>query len=145
MREADRRVEHDAHDGAAEVEGEHQAHCVSVPARPDASWQPRPPSSHVSGHMPYSVWMRSDRLELRLSPSERDTSVLAAEAVGETLSEFFRRAARDRARDVIADEPRVELSHDEAARFLHALDEPDQESVERLRELHRHANSFFQA
>jgi uncharacterized protein (DUF1778 family) len=55
--------------------------------------------------------------------------------VGETLSDFFRRAAQTRAREVLADQRDVALSTDEAARFLDALEAVDQDTVARLREL----------
>lgn len=79
--------------------------------------------------------MKTNRLELRLTDEERDLDASAAAVVGETLSEFFRRAARERALQ-IADEQRViSLSEAEARRFLEALDCPDPDTVNRLREL----------
>ncbi len=81
--------------------------------------------------------MRSQRLELRLTAPERELDNAAATAVGETLSEFFRRAASARAHEVLADQSEVALSPDEAARFVEALDQPDLETVARLRELPR--------
>jgi uncharacterized protein (DUF1778 family) len=83
--------------------------------------------------------MRAQRLELRLSDDERDFDAAAASAVGETLSDFFRRAARARAEDVLADQRRIGLDEDEAARFLDALDRIDADSVARLRDLRRRA------
>jgi uncharacterized protein (DUF1778 family) len=44
--------------------------------------------------------MRTQRLELRLTDDERQLDGAAATAVGETLSDFFRRAASTRAQDV---------------------------------------------
>jgi uncharacterized protein (DUF1778 family) len=89
---------------------------------------------------PYNVRaMRAQRLELRLSDDERDFDAAAASAVGETLSDFFRRAARARAEDVLADQRRISLDEDEAARFLDALDRIDEGSVARLRDLRRRA------
>lgn len=79
--------------------------------------------------------MKTNRLELRLTDEERDLDASAAAVVGETLSEFFRQAARERALQ-IADEQRViSLSEAEARRFLEALDNPDPDTVNRLREL----------
>ncbi len=83
--------------------------------------------------------MRAQRLELRLTDEERHLDAAAASAVGETLSDFFRRAARARAEEVLADQRRVALTDDEAIRFLDALDRIDEESVTRLRRLRRHA------
>lgn len=83
--------------------------------------------------------MRSQRLELRLTAAERELDNAAASAVGETLSDFFRHAASTRAHEVLADQSEIALNTDEAARFLDALDEPDPETVVRLRELSRRA------
>lgn len=81
--------------------------------------------------------MRSQRLELRLTTAERELDDAAATAVGETLSDFFRRAASVRAHEVLADRTEIALSADDAARFLDALEAPDPETVARLRELPR--------
>jgi uncharacterized protein (DUF1778 family) len=83
--------------------------------------------------------MRTQRLELRLSDDERQLDSAAATAVGETLSDFFRRAASARADEVLADQQRIALNQDEAARFLDALDAVDQDTVARLRELRERA------
>jgi uncharacterized protein (DUF1778 family) len=79
--------------------------------------------------------MRTQRLELRLTDDERQLDSAAATAVGETLSDFFRRAASTRAQEVLADQQRIALDRDEAARFLDALETVDQDTVARLREL----------
>ncbi|HEX9481127.1 MAG TPA: DUF1778 domain-containing protein [Solirubrobacteraceae bacterium] len=79
--------------------------------------------------------MRTQRLELRLTDDERQLDSTAATAVGESLSEFFRRAASARAQEVLANQQQIVLSEDEAARFLDALDAVDQDTVARLREL----------
>jgi uncharacterized protein (DUF1778 family) len=88
---------------------------------------------------PYDVrtmmLVRTQRPELRLTDGERQLDSTAATAVGETLSDFFRRAASARAQEVLADQQRIVLSEDEAARFLDALDAADRETVARLREL----------
>ncbi len=86
---------------------------------------------------PYTSLVRSQRLELRLTPAERELDDAAATAVGETLSDFFRRAATARANEVLADQSGIALSAEEAARFVEALDQPDPETVARLRELPR--------
>jgi uncharacterized protein (DUF1778 family) len=79
--------------------------------------------------------MRTQRLELRLTDDERQLDSAAATAVGETLSDFFRRAATARAQEVLADNHRIALDQDEAARFLDALEIVDLDTVARLREL----------
>jgi uncharacterized protein (DUF1778 family) len=71
----------------------------------------------------------------RLTDEERDLDASAAAAVGETLSEFFRQAARDRAVEIIDEQRRVRLDEAQARRFLEALDLPDAETIARLRDL----------
>jgi uncharacterized protein (DUF1778 family) len=79
--------------------------------------------------------VRSQRLELRLTDEERSIDQAAATAVGESLSDFFRRAAANRAADVLADQHRIGLTEDEAIRFLDALDTVNEHTVARLAEL----------
>ena len=79
--------------------------------------------------------MRSQRLELRLTDEERTIDQAAATAVGESLSDFFRRAAANRAADILADERTITLTEDEAIRFLDALETVDDHAVARLADL----------
>jgi uncharacterized protein (DUF1778 family) len=79
--------------------------------------------------------MRTQRLELRLTDEERQIDGAAASAVGETLSDFFRRAASVRAQEVLADRQQIALSEAEATRFLDALENVDEDTVVRLRSL----------
>jgi uncharacterized protein (DUF1778 family) len=79
--------------------------------------------------------MRTQRLELRLTDDERTIDQAAATALGESLSDFFRRAASNRAADVLADQRRLILSQDEAIRFLDALEAVDEQTVARLADL----------
>jgi uncharacterized protein (DUF1778 family) len=83
--------------------------------------------------------MRSQRLELRLTDDERQLDAAAATAVGETLSDFFRRAASVRAQEILVDRQQIVLSDEEAARFLDALEEFDEDAVTRLRDLRQRA------
>jgi uncharacterized protein (DUF1778 family) len=83
--------------------------------------------------------VRAHRLEIRLTDEERSLDGAAAAAVGESLGEFFRRAARARAEKVLAERGPIALSEEEAARFLDALGKPDAESVARLRSLRHRA------
>jgi uncharacterized protein (DUF1778 family) len=83
--------------------------------------------------------MRTQRLELRLTDDERHLDSVAATAVGETLSDFFRRAASARAQEILADQQQIALNQDEAARFLDALETVDQDTVAHLRELRERA------
>ncbi len=59
--------------------------------------------------------------------------------MGETLSDFFRRAARARAEEVLADQRDIVLTEEDGARFLDALETPDTDTVARLRELRNRA------
>ncbi|TMK39941.1 MAG: DUF1778 domain-containing protein [Actinobacteria bacterium] len=68
---------------------------------------------------------RSRRIEIRVTDEERVAQEAAAEALGVTLSEFYRQAARASAEEVLAERSRVVLDDDEAARFLDALDHPE--------------------
>ena len=81
--------------------------------------------------------MRTQRLELRLTDEERTTDQAAATAVGESLSDFFRRAAANRAADILADQRTITLTEDEAIRFLNALETVDDHTVARLADLRR--------
>ena len=100
----------------------------------------RPERGHGPGlAIPYAVrtlWvMRTQRLELRLTDEERSVDQAAAAAVGESLSDFFRRAAAYRAAEVLADQRRIALAEQEAIRFLDALETVDEQTVARLAEL----------
>lgn len=86
--------------------------------------------------------MRTSRLELRLTDDERALDAAAAEASGESLSEFFRRAARDRATRIMSEERQIALSDAEARRFLDALEQSDPRTVHRLRQLRRRPSAF---
>jgi len=85
--------------------------------------------------------MRTQRLELRLTDEERQIDGAAATAVGETLSDFFRRAARVRAQEVLTHQQQIALNHDEATRFLDALETVDEDTVARLCDLRRRSTT----
>lgn len=82
---------------------------------------------------------KTRRIEVRLSDEERQLDAAAASALGESLSDFFRRAAQTRAQEVLADQRAIALDEDEAARFLDALERPDEGTVTRLEGLRRSA------
>lgn len=82
---------------------------------------------------------KTRRIEVRLSDEERELDAAAASALGESLSDFFRRAAQSRAQEVLADQRTITLSEAEAKRFLDALERPDQDTVARLEDLRRRA------
>ena len=79
--------------------------------------------------------MKTNRLELRLTDEERDLDASAAAAVGETLSEFFRQAARTRATQIIDEQRAISLDEAQAKRFLEALEGPNPQTIRQLRDL----------
>lgn len=98
------------------------------------------------GSIPYNVRVmeptvspKTRRIEVRLSDEERQLDAAAASALGESLSDFFRRAAQTRAQEVLADQRTISLSEVEATRFLEALERPDEGTVGRLEDLRRRA------
>ncbi len=72
---------------------------------------------------------RTRRIEIRVTDEEHSLEEAAAEATGVTLIEFYRRAARASAEEVLAERSRITLDDDEAARFLDALDHPERFEV----------------
>lgn len=82
---------------------------------------------------------KTRRIEVRLSAEERELDAAAASALGESLSDFFRRAAQSRAQEVLADQRTITLSEAEARHFLEALERPDEDTVARLEDLRRRA------
>lgn len=82
---------------------------------------------------------KTRRIEVRLSDEERQLDAAAASVLGESLSDFFRRAAQARAQEVLADQRTVALGEDEATRFLQALERPDKGTVIQLEDLRRRA------
>jgi uncharacterized protein (DUF1778 family) len=65
---------------------------------------------------------KTRRIELRISDDERRLEEAAAAALGMSLSEFMRRAARGRAEEVLRERGRVVLEDEAARGFLAALD-----------------------
>jgi uncharacterized protein (DUF1778 family) len=82
---------------------------------------------------------KTRRIEVRLSDEERELDAAAASALGESLSDFFRRAAQARAQEVLADQRAIALTDVQATRFLEALERPDEGTVGRLEDLRRRA------
>lgn len=72
--------------------------------------------------------MRAQRLKLRLTDDERELNAAAARAVDETMSDFFRRAARARAQEILGDPREIPLNTDDAVRLLSALEQPAPEA-----------------
>jgi len=82
---------------------------------------------------------KTRRIEVRLSDEERQLDAAAASVLGESLSDFFRRAAQARAQEVLADQRTISLSEADATSFLEALERPDEGTVARLEDLRRRA------
>jgi uncharacterized protein (DUF1778 family) len=61
-------------------------------------------------------------IEIHVSEDEHTLGEAAASALGISLSEFYRRAARESAEQVLAGGSRIVLDGAEAERFLSALD-----------------------
>jgi uncharacterized protein (DUF1778 family) len=65
-------------------------------------------------------------IEIRVTRREEHTlEEAAATALGISLSEFYRRAARESAEEVFAGRARIVLEHAEAERFLDAFEHPE--------------------
>jgi uncharacterized protein (DUF1778 family) len=83
----------------------------------------------VYGIMPYTQVMatvaRTRRIEIRVTEDEHTLEEAAATALGISLSEFYRRAARESAEEVLAERSRIVLDEVEAERFLDALEHPE--------------------
>jgi uncharacterized protein (DUF1778 family) len=79
------------------------------------------------GKMPYTRVMtktQQSRVELRLPAAEKELGQTAADLLGESLSEFYRRAARAEAERVLAERQRIVVDLEVAERVLAALDRP---------------------
>jgi uncharacterized protein (DUF1778 family) len=69
------------------------------------------------------VSIKSDRVEARLSPDQRDRIGRAAGFTGESMSAFIVSAAMQRADDVIAEQSSTVVPYDYFDQLLAALDE----------------------
>ncbi len=67
---------------------------------------------------------KENRLNLRLRAVDDELIRRAAEAVGQTVSEFLTASALDRAHDVLADQRSFVLDDGTWAKFVAALDRP---------------------
>lgn len=68
---------------------------------------------------------KTRRIEIRVTDEEHTLEEAAATALGVTLSEFFRRAARQSAEEILAERSRIVLDDQQATRFLDAIDHPE--------------------
>lgn len=69
-----------------------------------------------------STGAKSRRIEVRISDEERRLEEAAAAALGVSLSEFVRQAARGRAHEVLRERGEIVVDSDTARAFLAALD-----------------------
>ena len=67
---------------------------------------------------------KSDRVEARLSPDERERILRAADFEGQSLSSFMVTAAVEKADQVINERTVTQVPGDYFDQLLHALDEP---------------------
>jgi uncharacterized protein (DUF1778 family) len=65
---------------------------------------------------------RIPRIEIRVTDLEQTVEEAAATAFGISLSEFYRRAARESAEEVLTERCSIILNRAEAERFLDALE-----------------------
>lgn len=93
--------------------------------------------------MPYIPDMRSERLELRLAEADRSLLNRATSVSGESVSEFVRAAVRERATEILRDDPTIAIPAADAEAFLRALDDIDDATVAGLRELRQRAARVF--
>ncbi len=76
---------------------------------------------------------KTRRIEVRISDEERRLEEAAAAAVGLSLSEFVRQAARGRAQEVLRERGEITVDDETARAFLAALD--DEAPPPEMREL----------
>jgi len=69
---------------------------------------------------------KSERIELRVTPAQKDTFARAAEARGETMTDFINDAASVAAQEALANRTAFVLSKDQWKAFVAALDRPAQ-------------------
>lgn len=69
-----------------------------------------------------AVTTKARRIEVRISDEERQLEEAAAAALGISLSEFVRQAARGRAHEVLREHGQITLDNETARGFLAALD-----------------------
>lgn len=67
---------------------------------------------------------KSERLNLRVTPSDAQLISRAASELDMTVSEFVVSSSHDRAMDVIADRTRIVVSEEEYDRFVESLERP---------------------
>jgi uncharacterized protein (DUF1778 family) len=67
---------------------------------------------------------RTEKLDLRLTPTAKDTLRLAAESSRETVSDFVLKSALARADEILADRRVIKLNDEQWTAFMAALDAP---------------------
>lgn len=69
---------------------------------------------------------KSERIELRVSPEQKNTFARAAEARGETMTDFINTAASVAAEEALANRTAFALTGAQWTAFVAALDRPPQ-------------------
>jgi uncharacterized protein (DUF1778 family) len=85
--------------------------------------------------------VRTTKLDLRLSPQAQQTLSAAARASPRSVSQFVLESALSRAEETLIERSRFELSAEQWAAFMAALDAPPRE-LPRLRRLFEEASPF---
>lgn len=79
-------------------------------------------TANLGGAMPG----KTDRLELRMAPRHREQISAAADEVDESVSDFVRKAALDRAETVLATSRQTWMPAEQFDALIRSLDEPDE-------------------
>jgi uncharacterized protein (DUF1778 family) len=85
--------------------------------------------------------MRSQKLDLRLTPAAKQTLQAAAQTAGRSVSEFVIESALARAEETLPDRRRFTLTAEQWTAFQQMLDSPPRPSM-RLRKLLREPSVF---
>jgi uncharacterized protein (DUF1778 family) len=86
--------------------------------------------------------VRTTKLDLRLSPTAKQTLAAAARASHRSVSQFVLESALDKAAETLPDRTRFELDADRWSAFMAALDAPPRSDLTRLRRLFEEPSPF---
>lgn len=84
---------------------------------------------------------RSEKLDLRLTPEDKQKLIAAAELDHRSVSEFVLKSALDRADETLPDRRYFGLNAEQWTAFMDALDAPPRD-LPRVRELFRQSSIF---
>lgn len=85
--------------------------------------------------------IRSEKLDIRLTPQAKRRLAVAAESVQRSVSDFVLTSALERADETLADKRSIALDAEEWTKFLAALDAPPQ-PMPRMKRLLNEAGVF---